>query len=55
MTRHGVCVLAGLAILELGRGSLRHHGTQGLLVGIAGEMAELVVNDAQFLVELFQA
>ena len=52
---HRVGVFPGLPVLELGGGSLGDQGTQGLLIGIADEMVKLVVNDAEFLLDLFQA
>ena len=53
--RHRVGVPLGLAVLLLGQRRLRHERPQAGLVGLLGELRELLVGDPQLLTELAQA
>ena len=49
---HGVGVALGLAVLVLGQRRLGHQGPQAGVVGLLGEVAQLLVGDGQLLAEL---
>ena len=55
MAGHGVGVTSRLAVLALGEGGLRHERTDAGVVGLTGELCELLVDDRQFGAQVAQA
>jgi hypothetical protein len=52
VTLHGVGVALGLAVLAPGEGRLRHERPEARVVGLVGEVVELLVGDAELLAQL---
>ncbi len=54
MGSHGIGVPTGLPVLAVGPRSLRDQRPQPLVVGLVGQMPELLVDDLQLLTEATQ-
>ena len=55
MTLHRVDVLSGFTQLAVGARGLGNQRADPSVIGVVGEMAELLVDDAQFFVEMFES